>query len=227
MMLVVTFLATVTITVYENLISDVGQIRYFTGVFFLLWLYSGYFLIIKMENHKPFRLVLPIIFLFSIFFSLNQIENFKSLSVFGPRTDYPANISCLDQLAAKHKLKHGVGEYYFAKPTTVLTKANLVVTQTTYNFDIYHWMSTYYYNLAPNASNTLPKIDFVVSDPYRPRYSEIQDIFGKAKSIETCGAWRVFLYTGDSGKKINEVMKIKVNDFFRTLNDSRIRIPLE
>lgn len=226
LVLVVAFFSTLIITIYENLISDVGQIRYFTGVFFVLWIYSGYFLITQMKTNKFFRLILPAILVICSSFSLIQINNFASLSIFGPRTNYPANIYCLDQLAVKHNLKHGVGEYYFAKPTTVLTKANLVITQTTYNFDIYHWVSTYFYNFASDSRRSLPKLDFVLSDPYRPRYSEIQDIFGKAESIESCGAWRVFLYTGDSGKKLNEVMKVKINDYFKVLDDPRIETPL-
>ena len=225
--LVVAFLSTSIITIYKNLISDAGQIRYFTGVFFLLWIYTGYFLITKKKTHQLLRLVLPLILVICSSFSLNQINNFTALSIYGPRTNYPANIYCLDQLAVKHNLTHGVGEYYFAKPTTVLSKENLVITQTTYNFDVYHWVSTYYYNFGSDSLQALPKFDFVLSDPYRPRYAEIQDIFGKAESIETCGAWRVFLYTGDSGKKLNEVMRVKINDFFMVLDDPRIETPLK
>ena len=221
---VISFFLTFFICSYFSLVSFNHQIRYFSGIYLLSWILSG-LIIKKVLSKNIVKFTSFFIFTTILFnFSNTNLQNYSTILRIKPNSTIPVSISCLDNISKKYSLTWGIGEYDFAKQITTLSKEGLRITQTTYNFDVYHWVSTFFYNLDLNNGSKIPAYNFIVSSPDRPRFNEIESIFGEASVIDSTCGWTTFIYLKGNTDQLNLVMGGKVKEFFDKLNDNRIKI---
>lgn len=109
-----------------------GHLRYNFSSFYVAMSFF-FVLLFLLERRKPaiapFVNILALFLGFAAIFSAvrneinnDTIEGLKSLSNY-----YPEDVQRIDELAEKHNLQYGIGNYWYAKKTTMFSKENVRV----------------------------------------------------------------------------------------------------
>lgn len=115
-------------------------------------------------------------------------------------------------------MNNGIGSYYVVAPTFVSTKNDLRVTPIDYNFQILHWLSSYYWGLADSLPISIAEINFIIVAPEEPIYDLIPGKFGKPSNEVRCGGWNVLFYLEENSVKLNQWFSNEMRTFLKSIN---------
>jgi hypothetical protein len=200
-----------------------SQFRYFSGPITLLWLTVGviFLKLLASETFNKKRLLeglLIFALVLSIFEFQQQIRTTQGKYINSTSIVYPENVSCIDQNTKKYRVNNGIGSYYVVAPTFVSTKNDLRVSPIDYNFQILHWLSTYYWGLRDSLPISPVEINFIIVAPEEPIYDLIPGKFGKPSNEVRCGGWNVLFYLGENSLKINEWFSNEMRTFLDSID---------
>lgn len=200
-----------------------SQFRYFSGPITLLWITAGV-IFLKLLGSDTFRKkkLLEGLLLFALIVSIfefqQQIRTTQGKFINSAPIVYPENISCIDLNTKKYRVNNGIGSYYVVAPTFVSTKNDLRVTPIDYNFQILHWLSSYYWGLADSLPISIAEINFIIVAPEEPIYDLIPGKFGKPSNEVRCGGWNVLFYLEENSVKLNQWFSNEMRTFLKSIN---------
>jgi hypothetical protein len=128
----------------------------------------------------------------TVFFTLRSIEYRQVTNVF---TDvyYPADIRCIDENTAKMGLKHGIAQYWQARPISLLTQNKLKIVQVGRDLTPYYWISNLaWYEMEPEF--VVIDLSLPEDDPFRLDESLITNRFGEPDAMFQCGSSKIMVY---------------------------------
>jgi hypothetical protein len=166
-----------------------GHLRYNYSSFYVA---ISFFIVLLflLERRKPvvapFVNILAVILSFAAVFSAiknetdnNTINGLKSLSNY-----YPEDVQRIDELAKKHNLQYGIGNYWFAKKTTMFSKQDVRVY--TALDDLRAWMHVtnenwYFTNRKGRYGN--PRFNFIILNNLNPKEDFFNNLQEKSDTV--------------------------------------------
>ncbi len=147
----------------------------------------------KIVSRRVFAGAILAIYTIIVLFSLQNIEHQQIEEIF---TDayYPSYIRCIDEKATQVGIKHGIAQYWQARPISMLTQNELKVVQVNRDLSPFYWINNLaWYEIEPE----FVVIDLSLPKDHKLRLDEdlIRKRFGDPDAVFQCEQALVMVYS--------------------------------